>query len=91
MEEDIANPLGKVYGGLILGGKSFIRDTLQRLESERATSPEISHGKALRATLDMDDIISACCRYFGVTREELKNSRRGDSRKTCVQERLAYT
>ncbi|MCE5242944.1 MAG: hypothetical protein LLF99_07070 [Desulfobacteraceae bacterium] len=32
----------------------------------------------------MDDILSACCKHFGVTREKLKNSRRGDSRKVCV-------
>ena len=84
MEEEIANPLRKVYGGLILGTKRFIRETLQRLESQHATSQQISHDKALRATLGMDDIISACCKYFGVTLEELKKSRRHDSRKICV-------
>jgi len=56
----------KVYGVLILGGKRFIRDTLQRVESEHLSSPVISRSKALRATLGMDDIISACCKHFGI-------------------------
>lgn len=84
VEEEIENPLRKIYGGVILGGKGFIRETLRRIESEHAASPEISWGKALRAIPDIEDIVSVCCAHFDVTREELKSSRRSDSRKVCV-------
>ena len=51
MEEEIENPLRKVYGGLILGSKRFIRDILQRVESEHVTSPEISTWQSLTRNL----------------------------------------
>ena len=32
----------------------------------------------------IEEIIPACCEYFGVTREEITHSRRSQSRKACI-------
>ena len=71
MGEELVNPLRKVYGGVILGSKRFIRDALDRVKSERVRSPEVSHRKALRSALGGRGDFSACCEHFGVTREEI--------------------
>jgi hypothetical protein len=84
MKEEIENPLQKVYGGMILGSKSFIKDALARVKYDRVETPEIARGKMLRSTPDIEEIISACCRSFGITREDMICSRRGESRKTCI-------
>ncbi len=84
MGEEMANPLRKVYGGVILGSKRFIKDALDRVKYERIQSPAVSHSKALLLTLGIEEIISACCEHFGAAREEITYSRRSQSRKTCI-------
>ena len=82
--EKIASPLQGVYGGVILGSKRFIKDALDRVKYERVQSPAVSHSKAFRSTLGLEEIIAACREYFGVTREEIVRTRRSQSRKACV-------
>lgn len=55
--EDLENPLKKVYGGFILGGKKFIKDTLRIIKREYLKRVEISHRKALKAAYAIGDII----------------------------------
>ncbi|SPF44949.1 hypothetical protein SBDP1_520004 [Syntrophobacter sp. SbD1] len=80
----MADPLQKVYGGVILGSKRFIKDALDRVKYEQIESPAVSHSKIFRSTLGIEEIISACCEYFRVTLEEIAHSRRGQSRKACI-------
>lgn len=82
--EEITSPLKKVYGGLILGDEGFIRKALASIESERVDTPEVSHGKALRSNMGLQEIISACCEYFEVVREEIMRNKRSESRKACI-------
>jgi len=82
--EELADPLQKVYGGVILGSKRFIKDALDRVKYEQIESPAVSHSKIFRSTLGIEEIISACCEYFRVTLEEIAHSRRGQSRKACI-------
>jgi len=84
MGEESVNPLRKVYGGVILGSRQFIRDALERIKFERVKSSEVSYRKAMRSALGLEEIISACCEHFGVTREEMTRNRRSESRKACV-------
>ncbi len=84
MGEPAASPLQKVYGGIILGDEGFIRNALARIESERLESPYISHGKSLRSVAGLEEIISACCEYFEISREEIMRSKRSEARKACV-------
>ena len=82
--EEIASPLKKVYGGIILGDEGFIRDTLARVELERVDTPEVSHGKALRSTIGLEEIISGCCEYFEVSKDEIIRNKRSKARKACI-------
>jgi putative transposase len=82
--EETASPLQKVYGGIILGDESFIRNALARIESDRVETPEVSHGKALRSVTGIEEIIAACCEYFKVAREVIMRNKRSEARKVCV-------
>ncbi|GAB7025467.1 REP-associated tyrosine transposase [Geotalea toluenoxydans] len=82
--EEIASPLQKVFGGIILGDEGFIRDALARVELGRIETPEVSHGKALRSAMGLEEIISACCEYFEVAREEIMRDKRSEARKACI-------
>jgi len=84
MGEELVNPLQKVYGGVILGSKQFIRDALERVKFECVKSSEVSNRKAMRSALEAEEIISACCEHFGFAREEITQNRRSESRKACV-------
>jgi REP element-mobilizing transposase RayT len=82
--EEIASPLKKVYGGIILGHEGFIRKALASIESERVETPEVSHGKALRSNIGLEEIISACCEHFEVARDVIMRNKRSEARKTCI-------
>lgn len=84
MGKESVNPLQKVYGGMILGRKTFIRDTLKKVKFDRARGPEVSHRKAFGSAVWLEEIVSACCEHFGVTREEMTRHRRGEPGKACV-------
>jgi putative transposase len=82
--EEIISPLQKVYGGMMLGDEGFVRDALARLEIERLETPEVSHGKALRSTTGLEEIMSACCVHFEVAKEEIMRDKRSEARKACI-------
>ena len=82
--KEVVNPLQKVYGGMILGGKLFIRDTLEIVKLDRAPGMDVSHRKAIGSAMCPGEIISACCEHFGVSREEMTRNRRSEARKACV-------
>ena len=64
---------GDVYGGMVLGRKSFIKETLQRLkDTERK---EISYRRALHAsTADLEDIVAVVAARFKVPQETVRAS-----------------
>jgi putative transposase len=82
--KELESPLQKVYGGMMLGGQRFIRETLKRIEIDRIENLETSYRKAISSDFGMEEIISACCKYFGVGRDEMMRSRRAESRKVCI-------
>lgn len=84
LNEEMESPLKSVYGGMILGSSSFIKDTLAQIEKELLNSEETSHRKALQASHGVDDIVTTVCERHGVTREELLNTDRNDLRKMCI-------
>jgi REP element-mobilizing transposase RayT len=84
LSEEMESPLKSVYGGMILGSSSFIKDTLAQIEDEMLNKEEISHRKALQASQDSDDIISIVCERHGVTPDELLSTNRNNLRKMCI-------
>jgi len=82
--EETESPLRKVYGGIILGDERFIRNALARIDAERVETTDVSHGKALRSVTGLEEIITACCEYFKVAREDVILNKRSEARKACV-------
>ena len=72
--EKLDNLFEKVYGGVILGGKAFIKEVLQRLNGQGFQKKEISHRRALGSTTDMDEIVDLMCGWFKVSKEKVKSS-----------------
>ena len=66
--EELKDPSKDVYGGMILGRKSFIKEAIRRLrDTERK---EVSHRRTLRAsTADLDDIVALITSRFKVPKE----------------------
>jgi len=91
LEEELQSPLTKVYGGMMLGGESFIRDVLSRLESEQLKGAEVSNRKALRASIGEEVIISGLCEHYGVILAEIAGSRRSEARSAGVYLLKKYT
>jgi chromosomal replication initiation ATPase DnaA len=80
----LENRIGKVYGGIILGGERFIKEILNRVKDDRLTSEEISDRKALRATAGSGEIVTAVCDHFGISREEMTGKKWSEARNAGV-------
>jgi REP element-mobilizing transposase RayT len=84
LSEELESPVGKVYGGIILGGEGFIKAVLNKLEDDRLASEEISNRKALRATTSNGEIVTALCDHFGISREEITGKTWSEGRDTGI-------
>jgi REP element-mobilizing transposase RayT len=69
--EPQADPFKDTYGGMILGTKAFIKETLKRLDTETIGKREISYKKALSSTHDIEGIIRVLSLHFKVTEEQI--------------------
>jgi hypothetical protein len=75
LTEKSRNPFQKVYGGVILGGKKFIEEVLDRLNDQDVQKKEISHRRSFGAiTSDMDEIVDLLCNQFKVSREQVQST-----------------
>lgn len=89
--EELKSPMENVYGGMMLGGSGFIRNVLSRLENEQLEGTEVSNRKALRASIRGEEIISAVCRQYGCTLEEIAGDKRSEARRAGVHLMKKYT
>ncbi len=65
---ELESPLKDVYGGMILGKKSFIKEVLQNLKN--ADKKETSSRRSLRASaIDLDDIVALVAARFKIPTE----------------------
>ena len=73
LAEQAQNPSENIYGGMILGRKSFIKEVLRRLEDK--DRKEVSHRRALHASaVDLDDIVARVAARFRISREAVRTS-----------------
>jgi REP element-mobilizing transposase RayT len=70
MDEEIRNPMENVYGGVILGGKDFIKQALGTLKEARLDQEEIARRRELRK-FEIEDVIDALCAYFKIPPDRL--------------------
>ncbi len=65
---ELESPLKDVYGGMILGKKSFIKEVLQNLKN--ADKKETSSRRSLRASaIDLDDVVALVAARFKIPTE----------------------
>ena len=69
--DELENPLKNIYGGFILGSKSFIKQTLELLDDIRLDNIETSHRKTFGKTIDPEDVIKTVSTYLTVPVNEL--------------------
>jgi putative transposase len=83
MQEDLENPLSKVFAGTILGDEDFVLEVMANVGKEELENEEVAHRKALSRTLPVGAILARLTEYFAVPIEEI--TRKGsDRRKICV-------
>ncbi len=82
--EEAESPMTKVYGGVILGSEGFIREILKNIEESQLEKEAVSHRKALRAPLGVEGLLSAVCRHYGMSKQEIKNPEHSEARKMCM-------
>jgi len=87
---DLENPFLKVYGGSILGEKSFIKQALDALKEGVVNRKEISHRKVLESAFESDVVINAVSEYFGIKKEAVRNDRK-KYRNICIYIMKKYT
>lgn len=82
--EELDNPLKKVYGGMILGRESFIKEILSRIKEEDWQKEEVSHRRALKGALGTKDVLNAISKHYKVSMEEILRNKSGELRKIAI-------
>ncbi len=82
--KELKNPLDNAYCGIILGGEQFIKDVLRTIKEGYIERAEVSHRRALRNVMGMEEIIEGVCRYFKVSREAVIKRQRGDIKNIAI-------
>jgi len=74
LKETQPDPFEHTYGGMILGTKPFIKETLKRLDTDTIHKNETSYKRALSSTHDIEEIIRMLSLHFKVSEDEIINA-----------------
>lgn len=83
MADNPESPLKGVYGGAILGRKSFIREVLQRLKEADLNRKDIAYRRELHDLPGVEEIMDKISRHMGLSAKDMK-SRKGDQRNMTI-------
>jgi len=72
----LENPLNNIYGGAILGGASFIKESINRLKGGILNRDETSYRKNMESSFQAEEIIKAVCDYYEISKDEVYKDRR---------------
>ena len=81
---ELENPTAKIYGGMILGGAKFIKETLRKLKEEYLGKPEISHRRTLKSAEMADEIMSAVGGRYKISGEGSAAGRQREARNVAI-------
>lgn len=84
MGREMENPTEKVYGGMILGGTEFIKETRRKLKEEYLGKAEISHRRILRSVGMGDEIVSLVAGRYKVAVQDIVEGRQREARKVTI-------
>jgi putative transposase len=84
MGKEEESPMAKIYGAMILGSEGFIREILKKIEQDQLEKETVSHRKALCTPIGAEAVLSAVCRQYRISKEEINNSEHSGTRKMCM-------
>ncbi len=89
--EELENPLKELYGGIILGSKSFIKQSLNKLKDKNLEYKDTSFRKALLKRAEPEEQLEAIARFLKISVPDVAQLK-GDERdivvyilKTCTE------
>ena len=82
--EELESPLGKVYGGIVLGNSEFVKEVLQKIGNDQLEKEETSYRKPLRASYMPEDVLKTVSSHYGLTSDEIASAGRNVVSKTCL-------
>jgi len=90
IQEEPQSPLKHVYGGMILGGRQFIKGVLGKLEEDILSREEISYRRELKGVWRSDEVIDIIASHLRVSRQEVFRNK-GGHRKIAIYLIKEYT
>jgi hypothetical protein len=84
MGNKMENPLKDIYGGVILGSRDFIRDTLEKLEEKGLQKGGISHGKDFKKKWEVQKIIDKVNLFFNASPNERVGKKNKETRDVMI-------
>lgn len=78
------DPYKNVYGGIILGGTTFIRETLKIIKVELLQKDEIAHSRKLKTGYGIEEIVDCIARFNKISKEEIVKNNHKELRKLTI-------
>jgi putative transposase len=85
----VQDPLQGLYGGLLLGGEDFIRESLERVKRLSTLKEDVSHRRAMKAS-DLETVVRRIAYAMHTSREALL-ARRNAFRNMAIYFSKRYT
>ncbi len=73
-----------VYGGIILGGTKFIKETLERIKEEYLLKEEVSQRRALQSKYGVEEVLDLVSGKQKISRKDITGNRFPEKRKIAI-------
>jgi len=81
---ELDDPSKDIYGGIILGGTRFIKETLRKIKEDYHIKDAISNRKALCATYAIEDVVEAVSNHFNILKSDITTKKLSKLRNVAV-------
>jgi REP element-mobilizing transposase RayT len=78
------DPHKNVYGGIILGGTAFIKETLRTIKEELLQKEEIAHSRKLKTAYDIEEIVDYIATLNNISKEAIVKNNNKELRKLTI-------
>ena len=78
------DPLKNVYGGIILGGTRFIKETLRKIKDDFIQKEQIAHSRALRSEYTIEEILDIFSNHYDTSRKDIIKKKDTKVRKIAI-------
>jgi putative transposase len=78
------NPMKDVYGGVILGGVKFVKETLKIIKEEYHRKDEVSQRRELRARYLIEEVVKAVSDHLKISQTDIVTSKSSELRNIAI-------